>query len=303
MVILVLVCALAFACGGMLGKNLAAIGVTSDNALKNYQKPLVWMLIAIAPLLAILVVLDKLHLTSVLPKIFPPIILIYFAGYFNQLIVWMGCFCLGLLFFLELPYQRSRSKIFKLMVALGTISCALSILLFFLQPVQALVARPKIIDGVVMQTTPYTCAPASIATLARLTKQHPRITEQEVVKLTKTNRFGTTTLSEIRAMQQLELDPQYRHNLTIDDLITLNRSALLHVKEKRKTGKGVRFSHAVALLSINAQKRLILIANPLYGLQIKTFDEFGEYWFGEAILVNSKAFRASYDPEHPKTVQ
>lgn len=178
------------------------------------------------------------------------------------------------------------------MVALGTISFALSILLFFLQPVQALVAvQPKIINGIVMQTTPYTCAPASIATLARLTRQHPRITEKEVVKLTKTNRFGTTTLSEIRAMEKLELNPQYRHNLTINDLITLNKPALLHVKEKRKTGKGVRFSHAVALLSINAQKGLILIANPLYGLQIKTFKEFSQYWFGEAILVDLEQAR------------
>ncbi|MDJ0590896.1 MAG: cysteine peptidase family C39 domain-containing protein [Pleurocapsa sp. MO_226.B13] len=284
---LVLVCALAFACGGMLGKNLAAVGVTSDNALQNYQKPLVWMLIAIAPLLGILVTLDKLHLASVLPRIFPPMLLIYLAAYFNETIVGLGCFFLGLLLFLELSGKRSRQKIVQLMLALGTISLALSILLFFLQPVQALVAtQAKIINGVVMQTTAYTCAPASIATLARVTKQYPYLTEQEVVKLTRTNRFGTTTLSEIKAMEKLGLNPQYRHNLTVNDLIALNKPALLHVKEKRKTGKGVRFSHAVALLSINPQKGLILIANPLYGMQIKTFSEFGRYWFGEAILVD-----------------
>lgn len=284
---LVLVCALAFACGGMLGKNLAAVGVTSDNALQNYQKPLVWMLIAIAPLLGILVILDKLHLASMLPRIFPPMLLIYLAAYFNETIVGLGCFFLGLLLFLELSGKRSRQKIVQLMLALGTISLALSILLFFLQPVQALVAtQAKIINGVVMQTTAYTCAPASIATLARVTKQYPYLTEQEVVKLTRTNRFGTTTLSEIKAMEKLGLNPQYRHNLTVNDLIALNKPALLHVKEKRRTGKGVRFSHAVALLSIDAQKGLILIANPLYGMQIKTFSEFGQYWFGEAILVD-----------------
>ncbi len=284
---LVLVCALAFACGGMLGKNLAAVGVTSDNALQNYQKPLVWMLIAIAPLLGILVILDKLHLASMLPRIFPPMLLIYLAAYFNETIVGLGCFFLGLLLFLELSGKRSRQKIVQLMLALGTISLALSILLFFLQPVQALVAtQPKIINGVVMQTTAYTCAPASIATLARVTEQYPYLTEQEVVKLTRTNRFGTTTLSEIKAMEKLGLNPQYRHNLTVNDLIALNKPALLHVKEKRRTGKGVRFSHAVALLSIDAQKGLILIANPLYGMQIKTFSEFGQYWFGEAILVD-----------------
>ena len=293
MTILVLVCALAFVCGAMLGKNLAANGVTSDNALKNHQKPLVWLLIAVIPLLGILVILDKLHLASILPQIFPPMLLIYLAGYFNEIILGMGCFFLGLLLLLESSPKRSRKKIIQLMVALSAISFALSILLFFLQPVQAMVAKSKIINGVVMQTTPYTCAPASIATLARATKKYPVITEEEVVTLTKTNRFGTTTLREIRVMARLGLNPEYNHNLTIDDLIASNSPALLHVKEKRKNGKGIRFSHAVALLSINPQQGLILIANPLYGLQIKTFEEFGQYWFGEAILIDLEQVKSN----------
>ncbi len=288
MTITVLVCALAFVCGATLGKNLAAIGITSDNALKNYQRPLIWLLIAVMPILGILVILDKLHLASVLPQIFPPMALIYLAAYFNEIIVGMGCFFLGLLLLLESSGKSSRHKTVRLLVALSAIAFALSILLFFLQPVQAMLAEPKIVNGIVMQTTPYTCAPSSIATLARATKKHRVITEKDVVALTNTNRFGTTTLGEIRAMEKLELNPQYRHNLSIDDLISLNKPALLHVKEKRKTGKGVRFSHAVALLSISPRERLILIANPLYGIQIKTFAEFSQYWFGEAILVNLK---------------
>ena len=293
MIILSLVCALAFASGGFSGKYLAAIGITSDNALKNHQKPLVSLLIAIVPILGILVILDKFHLTFLLPKIFPPTILIYLAGYFHEIIVGMGCFFLGLLLFLELGNKRFRPKIVQLLTAVAAISFSLSILLFFLQPVQALVAEPKIINGIVMQTTPYTCSPSSIATLARYTKRYPNLTEQDVVKLTKTNRFGTTTLSEIRAMSKLGLNPQYRHNLTIDDLIALNKPALLHVKEKKKTGKGVRFSHAVAFLSINPEKELILIGNPLYGIQIKTYRDFEQYWFGEAILVNLDKIRPS----------
>ncbi|MGL5795565.1 MAG: cysteine peptidase family C39 domain-containing protein [Waterburya sp.] len=286
MISLVLLCALAFTGGGILGKHLAAIGINSDNALKNYQKPLVWLLVAIAPFLGILIFLDKFNLAPLLPKIFPPILLIYLAGYFNEIIVGMGCFFLGLLFFLELTGKRSRKKLVELFIALSAIAFALSILLFFLQPVQTLVEQPKIINGIVIQTTPYTCAPSSIATLARYTKKHPQLTEQEVIKLTRTNLFGTTTLAEIRAMQKLNLNPQYRHNLTINDLITLNKPALMHVKEKRRKGKGVRFSHAVAFLGINPEKELILIGNPLYGMQIKTFNEFKGYWFGEAIVVN-----------------
>ena len=280
---LVSICTLAFGGGAILGKNLTQRGITSENALKNYQKPLVYLLIAIAPLLGILILLDKFHLAPLLPTLFPPMLLIYLAGYFNEIVVVAGCFFLGLLILLE-SGKRSKRKLVKLFMAMSAIACSLSILLFFLYPVQA--AQNKIKDRIVMQTTPYTCAPASIATLSRYIRKHPQLTEQEAISFTKTNRFGTTTLREIRAMEQLDLNPQYHHNLTIDDLITLNKPALMHVKEKRKKGKGVRFSHAVAYLAIDKNRRLILIGNPLYGLQVKTFEEFDTYWFGELIAIN-----------------
>lgn len=280
-------CSLAFIGGAVFGRFLAATGINSDNALENYQKPLVWGLAAIAFVLTILIAIDKFNLISLLPKIFPPVFLIYLAGYFNETILGMGFFCLGLLVFLELAGKRSRQGIRQLIVAIATISLALSILLFFLRPVAAFVNGSIIINDIVMQTTPYTCAPASIATIARYTQKHPDITEKEVVKLTKTNRFGTTTLLEIKAMHQLGLNPQYRHNLSLQDLIELNKPALLHVKEKNKTRKGVRFSHAVAFLAIDKERKLLAIGNPLYGLQVKPFENMDEYWFGEAILANS----------------
>jgi hypothetical protein len=285
MISLIVVCVLACGGGAILGKNLAAKGITSDNALKNYQQPLLWLLLAIAPFLVSLILLDKFHLAPLLPKIFPPMLLIYLAGYFNEILLGLGCFFLGLLVLLELSSKRSQPKILQLLVAISAIAFALSILLFFLRPIQTLVAQPKIINGIVMQTTPYTCAPSSIATLARYTKKHPNMTEKAAVELTKTNRFGTTTLGEIRALKKLDLNPQYRHNLTVDDLITLGQPAIMHVKEKNKTGKGVRFSHAVAYLAVDRPKKLVLIGNPLYGLQIKTFAELDRYWFGEAITL------------------
>lgn len=285
MVSLVLVCALAFGGGGVLGKCLAVKGINSDNALKNYQKPLLYLLLAIAPGLGFLILLDKFDLVLVLAEIFPPMLLIYLAGYFHEILLGLGCFCLGLLVCLELSGKRSQTKIVQLFLALGAIAFALSILLFFLRPVGDLLAQPKIKDGIVMQTTLYTCAPSSIATLARYTQKQPNMTEKEAVELTKTNRFGTTTLAEIRTLKKLDLNPQYRHNLTVNDLMTLAQPALMHVKEKRKTGKGVRFSHAVAYLGIDPARKLVLIGNPLYGLQIKTFAELDQYWFGEAITV------------------
>lgn len=281
-----LVGSLAFCGGGIFGHNLALKGINSDNALKNHQKPLVWLLFAIAPLIAILIILDKFHLASLLPKIFPSTLLIYLAGYFNELIVGFGCFFLGLLLLLEISGKRSRRSLIELLAAIGAITFALSILLFFLQPVSALVNQPKIVDGVVFQTTPYTCAPSSIATLARYIQRHPQLGEKDAVELTRTNRFGTTTLAEIRAMEKLDLNPKYHHNLTPEDLIAFGKPALLHVKEKRKKGKGNRFSHAVAFFAADADEKVILIGNPLFGAQIKTFEELKEYWFGEAILVD-----------------
>jgi hypothetical protein len=284
---LVVVCTLAFGGGAILGKNLALKGVTSDNALKNYQKPLLWLLFTVVPLLGGLIVIDKFNLAPVLPRIFSPRLLIYLAGYFNETIMGLGCFCLGLLCLLELSGKRSQLKILQVLLAMGAIACALSVLLFMLRPVQDLAAQPKIINGIVMQTTPYTCAPSTIATLARYTKKHPNLTEKAAIALTNTNRFGTTTLAEIRALKKLGLNPQYRHNLTVDDLIALKQPALLHVKEKNQTGKGLRFSHAVVYLAADTSKRLVLIGNPLYGLQIKAYDELDQYWFGEAITVNT----------------
>jgi hypothetical protein len=287
MINLVVVCTLAFGGGAILGKNLALKGITSDNALKNYQKPLLWLLLTVVPFLGGLIAIDKFNLAPVLPRIFPPRLLIYLAGYFNETIIGLGCFFLGLLFLLELSGKRSQLKILQLFLALGAIAFALSVLLFMVRPVQDLVAQPKISNGIVMQTTPYTCAPSTIATLARYTKKHPNLTEKAAIALTKTNRFGTTTLAEIRALKKLGLNPQYRHNLTVDDLINLGHPALMHVKEKNKSGKGLRFSHAVAYLAADPTKKLVLIGNPLYGLQIKTFAELDQYWFGEVITVNT----------------
>ena len=284
MISLVFGCVLAFAVGGIWGKSLARQGITSDNALKNYQKQLVWLLLAIALGLGLLIVLDKFNLTPILPKIFPAMLLIYLAGYFHQAIVWAGCFSLGLLIFLELLGSKTRKQVKELVVALGAIAFALSILVFFLQPVE--VAKPKISNGVVMQTTLYTCSPASIATIARYSSPSRQPTEAEVVELAKTNRFGTTTLKELKAMHKLGLNPQYRHNQTLDDLQLLNQPALMHVKEKRRKGKGVRFSHAVAYLGIDPAKELVFVGNPLFGLQAKTFAEMEKYWFGEIIVTD-----------------
>ncbi|NES93615.1 hypothetical protein, partial [Okeania sp. SIO2B9] len=226
------------------------------------------------------------HLSWLLPKIIPSPILIYLAGWYHGIIFVTGFFILGLLLFIELNGKYNKRKISQLIAALTLISCVLSILGYCLQPVDKLLEESKIINGVVMQTTFYTCAPSAIATLSRHTKIHPQLTEQEAIKYTKTNRFGTTTLREIKAMRELNLNPEYKHNLTTEDLFRLDKPALLHVKERNKDDEGVRFAHAVALIGTSKEHQLFLIGNPYYGLQLKTVKDLDNYWFGEAIAIN-----------------
>ena len=87
-------------------------------------------------------------------------------------------------------------------------------------------------------------------------------------------------------MKKLGLQPEYEHNLSLKDLAELNKFALLHVKEKNPRN-GHKFSHAVALLLIDPVEKLVVIGNPLFGIQVKTFASMENYWLGEAILVNS----------------
>lgn len=275
----------AFFLGALLGKFLATRGITADNALVNHQKPLIWIVLGIGFMLMILIIIDHFNLAHWLPKIFPSLVLLYFAGYFYHLVIGFGCCTFGLLLILELSGKQSRQRIYQLILSLGAIACALSILLFFLRPVDNLLGDAKVIDGVVWQTTSFTCAPSSIATLGRYSHEQPKLTEKEVVALTQTNRFGTTTLAEIKAMKKLGLQPKYTHNVSLNDLFQFNKLALLHVKEENPEN-GNKFSHAVAMLFINPVEKLVVIGNPLYGVQVKTFAEMENYWLGEAILVN-----------------
>lgn len=281
MLTLTIIAVLSFILGAAIGKSLADRGITSDNALKKYESAVVWILVAIALFILALVLVDKLHLTAWLPRLFPSLILLYFGAYIDEAIFALGCFSIGLLLCLELANKSTQLR--QLLVALATITAALSILLFYLVPIIGLVESPKIVNGVVLQTTPFTCAPASIATLARWTNKHPNIQEIDVVKLTKTQRWGTSTLAEINALKQLGFNPTYHHNLTIDNLIDAHQLGILHVRESDRDGE--TFSHAVALLGIDLERELVIIGNPLYGIQSKTFVQMQKYWLGEAILI------------------
>ncbi len=285
MFVIVLVCVISFLIGGLFGKKLAERGITTDINLEKYHGQILLGLIAIAILILSMYLLSVFNLMHRLIFIIPTFIRLYLQAYFDKLILGLGCLILGLLVFLELSGKSSPRRMFQLSIAVGIVTVPLVIFLNLSLPLTNSLDKPKVKDElVVLQTTNYTCAPSSIATLGRFTGKHPNLSERDVVKLANTNKFGTSTLAEIRAMEQLGLNPKYEYGLTVRDLVKIDRPALLHVRLKIS---GTVISHAVALLSVNSQQQVLIIADPLSGLQKIKFDRLKGYWLGEAIFVNT----------------
>ncbi|GBF78792.1 cysteine peptidase family C39 domain-containing protein [Aphanothece sacrum] len=269
--------------GGFLGNQLAQKGITAENALDKHQKKARGVFLGLAAILTILILVDRLNLYSHAPKIFPIMFLLHLQANFDEILFGFGCFIFGFLLCLEIAGISSSQRRNQLLLGIGAISGCLVLLFYWFSPITNDVGKFKMSDGVVLQSTTVTCAPASIATLARTSGKHPEIVEKDVVKLTQTNRLGTNTLGEINAMEQLGLNPDYHYDMTLDELIKQNKLALLHVKQRWLSQQ---FPHAVALLKIDPKNKAFMIGNPLFGLDIVTAEQMKDYWFGEVILVN-----------------
>jgi len=107
-------------------------------------------------------------------------------------------------------------------------------------------------DGVIMQSTPYTCAPASAANLLRALGVHR--SEREVAELFGTTALGTSSAQIIRGMAELDI-----HCRRAD----LGRRPL-PVAPAILLFEGARVGHAVALLEGDHEGGLV-IADPLVG--------------------------------------
>ncbi|WP_181016109.1 cysteine peptidase family C39 domain-containing protein [Pseudanabaena sp. BC1403] len=265
--------------GSWLGWGLAKKGVTADNALKHNQRQV--YLIGCITLGAVTLISILLAYGRNSPWI-PSFLLLYVGAYFWYTILLICFFCTGLLLLLELTGWKDRQRLQQLTVFLSVSFLSICFLLYQSLPITDLVESPRVLDGVVFQTTPYSCAAATIATLVRKVNPNLNITERDVVKIAGTSRLGTTTLAEIQAMEELGLKPQYERNLTIKDLANRRQMAVLHVMEPVA---GQRIQHAIALFEIDFSKGNLTVANPLYGKQIKTFEGMKDYWLGEAIFV------------------
>ena len=278
---------LFFLIGVGIGKYLTHRGINLDFTIENtrHQHNILWALGIFTAVVLILLFTDNNNLPNIFTFVFPEIILLYLGEYFYDVLIIFVCLIIGLLVALELFGQGNKNTKIQLLVGLVIIIFGLSYLVDQTLPITKYLKAEKIVNEyVVLQTTNYTCAPATIATLGRFTKKHPNLTEKQVVKLARTDKIGTSTLKEIKTLEKLDFDPKYLKHLETSDLIKINKPAILHVKEEYQNRV---VAHAVALLGINPKKQQILIANPLYGLQIISFQDIKSYWNGEAIFINN----------------
>lgn len=277
-----LICGASALFGAWLGRILAGRGLNANFRLETKPGPILGGIVLLGVALCSLIAFDSANRLSWLPHTFPSWLLLYFAAHFTDILFVASCCVLGLLTSLEIGGLRSPQRRRQLGTALMVIGCGLGILLHFTQPVAALVRAPEISHGVVLQTTPYTCAPASIASLGRYLGTHPDLSERDVAEISHTNRFGTSTLNQLRALKRLGINAEYEFGLTVQDLARRQQPAILSVREPYE---GDRISHAVTLLRVNPEGTYLLIANPLVGLELKRAEEMEDYWFGEAIVI------------------
>lgn len=276
----VLFFAFALAIGALVGRRLAARGFTAENALKGRQHIAYLILLAIAAAFALLYYSSRLSFIAWLPTT----VLLYGEESVWPLVTSMATFSLGLVVALEWPGRRDSKRLRTLAVGVGVLLLALGYLGWRSLPVTGILGEPRVHNGVVMQTTAYTCAAATIATLVRAVGLDTGMTELAVVAVARTTREGTTTLGEIRAMRALGLEPRLGRRLTPDSLVAIGPLALLHVDEPVGA---TTIRHAVALLGIDSARRTVTLGNPLHGRQLKGFDELKGFWLGEAVFVTA----------------
>lgn len=270
-----IVVALSCAVGAFAGWRLARVGVTAANALRGRQ---------LAAYVALAVVSGAGFIFYFAPTLrWVP----SYAAVMGEQIVMDGsralaAFALGFVALLEWPGRRDPVRRRQLALATGLLAFGTGFLTYRSLPIS--VGAPGRVDGaVVLQTTPYTCAPATIATLLRWVGADTGATEEAIVALARTTREGTTTRTEVDVLRRLGLEPRYARFLVPESLAVMDRPALLHVNEP--VASGVTIRHAVALLAVDRQAQSVLIGNPLHGRQVKRFSDLPGYWTGEAIFI------------------
>jgi hypothetical protein len=285
MSILLIVAMLVASVGGLgVGRILAQRGLTAENALKRHQRQVYRIGL---PMLGVGTCLGIMLTAGRHSPWLPSWLLLYTGAYFWAVVLVLCSFCTSILVAVELPGWRDRFRLRQLLLFVLISGLGMTLLVYKNLPVSHLARSPRQVDGVVLQTTSYSCSAATIATLTRHLRHAVQPTERQVMELAGTTRQGTTTLGELRALRELGLEPDYQRGLTLDDLVERREVAVLHVIEPVP---GARIQHAIALLAIDTERQLILVGNPLYGQQVKTFEEMMDsYWIGAAVFLQNTA--------------
>ena len=271
---LILVVALALVSGTLAGRTLARRGVTAANALTGRQSQASAVFLGVVALGAILFGASSFDWT-------PTWFMLYSQEMNGDGLRALAAVALGLLLGLEWRGRHDPARRWQLLGGSVALTLATGFLLYRALPVAGILGPPAVRDGIVLQTTSYSCAPAAIATLARFTRLDTGMTEREAARLAGTSREGTSAYAELRVLRALGLAPGYRRRLTTDSLPFLG-PAILHVNEPILT---TTVSHSVALLGVDTAAHTITVGNPLYGRQVKRFAELSGYWIGEAVVL------------------
>ncbi|MDO8665296.1 MAG: hypothetical protein Q7J79_01690, partial [Gemmatimonadales bacterium] len=191
----VAVIVVALALGALLGHRLAARGLTAANALLGRQVLAYAILIAVGAAGFLLYRAPQLAWMPTVAAVYGELAALHGARA-------LAAFALALLLILEWPGRRDLRR-FRQLLGGGAVLALLAGYLAY----RALPLRIRldswVEDGVVMQTTAYTCAPASIATLVRWFGGDTAATEASVAYLAGTTREGTSTFHELRVMRRL----------------------------------------------------------------------------------------------------
>ncbi len=245
--------ALAFVCGVRLRRR----GITAANALDGRQRE------AYAALAVLGVLVALLFPPSVRDLLPVPVVL------WMQHLLWpaVGGLALSsafLLLGLEAGGWRDPAR--RRAMLTGTLGLAAAAALVFsrLTPVAPRLRDTVTPDGVVMQTSPSSCAAAAMATLARVSGLDSTMSERVMAERAGSTLLGTSTLGELRALRSLGARAVFARRLSPEALRARRELALLHVEEPVA---GQRISHAVALIGYDAARGEYIIANPLYGVQ------------------------------------
>jgi predicted double-glycine peptidase len=271
---------IALAVGAFFGRRLARRGVTLTQLIDPHPLRGTVVLAAVVTVGGLLLFGDRIAWM-------PEPVLLYSEEYAWPALRLSGWVMLGLLPALEWGNVK-EGRAGRVTAAMLALAIGVGHLAYVAQPVSDALHRTHERDGVVLQTTSYTCAPASIATLARLTRPGLRVSEREVAEMLGTTREGTSTLAEIRVMDALGLRPSFARGLTLDSLVARGAPAVLHVDAP--TRRGIR-RHAIALLAVDPVRRTVTIGDPMRGRQVKRFEDLDRVWIGEAVFVTVKRVR------------